>query len=496
MRLPDVLESSALLQGSSTWRRGLEKPLLIIADIIALLVAGIAWRPDLAREMHGLSLESLLSPQALSDRLFIFLLVVVLAMGMFWLRGHYSRRVPFWHETRQVIKYCFFLALLDVTALFFANLAPSRSNLLFAWLTAPILIVSFRTLVKHALHGLGGWIRPALIVGTGTNARDCARAVESESTMGLRVAAFVSPDESIASGESHVDYKNKQYPVLPLKEALNWLSTDRTHLPQVFMALEIGQLQANIALVGKISRRTQHIYVVPAFRGLPLVGLEASHFFGQDMAVLWVPNNLARRGPQLIKRLFDIAISAALLVLLSPLLLLLTWKVSRGGPVLYGHQRIGHKGKPFICHKFRTMVPNADKVLDDVLSVSATFRMEWEKDHKLKRDPRVTPIGTYLRRTSLDELPQLWNVLKGDMSLVGPRPIVESELARYGENAAYYLESRPGITGLWQISGRNDLDYSARVQLDSWYVRNWSLWNDIVILLRTFRVVLKRRGAY
>ena len=135
MRLPDVLESSALLQGSSTWRRGLEKPLLIISDIIALLVAGIAWRPDLAREMHGLDLEFLLSPQALSDRQFIFLLVVLLAMGMFWLRGHYSRRVPFWHETRQVIKYCFFLALLDVTALFFANLAPSRGNLLFAWLS-------------------------------------------------------------------------------------------------------------------------------------------------------------------------------------------------------------------------------------------------------------------------------------------------------------------------------------------------------------------------
>lgn len=496
MQLPNALESSALLQGSSAWRRGLEKPFLIVADIVAILVAGITWRPNLAREMNDISLATFLAPQDLSDRLFIFLLVATFAVGIFWLRGHYSRRIPFWHETRQVIKYCFFLALLDVTALFFANLAPSRSNLLMAWLTAPVLIVSLRALVKHTFYRLGGWIRPALIIGTGINALDCARAIESEKMMGLRVAAFVLPDEGTNGTMKHVAYNDRQYPVLPLLEALNWLSNDKVHLPQVFMALEVGQLQANIGLVGKISRHTQHIYVVPAFRGLPLVGLETSHFFGQDMAVLWVPNNLARRGPQLIKRLFDIALSATLLAALSPLLLILAWKVSRSGPVLFGHERIGYKSKRFLCYKFRTMVPNADKVLDDVLSASAIFRMEWEKDYKLKQDPRVTPIGAYLRRTSLDELPQLWNVLKGEMSLVGPRPIVEKELIRYGEHADYYLEARPGVTGLWQISGRNDVDYSARVQLDAWYVRNWSLWNDVIILLRTVKVVLKRNGAY
>ena len=422
------------------------------------------------------------------------MLVVTVAVGIFWLRGHYSRRIPFWHETRQVIKYCVFLALLDVTALFFANMAPSRSNLLLAWISAPILIVSLRALVKYTFYRLGGWIRPALIIGTGTNALDCARAIESETMMGLRVAAFVLPDDSAASAVKHVDYNDRQYPVLPLQDALNWLSTDKVHLPQVFMALEVGQLQANIGLVGKISRRTQHMYVVPAFRGLPLVGLETSHFFGQDMAVLWVPNNLARRGPQLIKRLFDIFLSAAFLASFHR-----SCSCLPGGslerPVLFGHQRIGHDGKPFVCYKFRTMVPDADKVLDDVLSGSAIFKAEWEKDFKLREDPRVTPIGAYLRRTSLDELPQLWNVLKGEMSLVGPRPIVEKELVRYGENAAYYLEVRPGLTGLWQISGRNDVDYAARVQFDSWYVRNWSLWNDIVILLRTIQVVLKRNGA-
>ena len=496
MQLPDVLESSALLQGSSAWRRQLEKPFLVLADIAALLVAGITWRPNLVGEIDALTLSSLVSPAALSDRLFIFLLVTTVAVGIFWLRGHYSRRVPFWHETRQVIKYCVFLALLDITALFFANLAPTRHQLVLAWLSAPVLIVCLRALVKHTFYRLGGWVRPALIIGTGCNALDCARAIESEKLMGLRVASFVVPDDGSEKLNRDVQYNDQQYPVITIQEALSWLREDRTHFPQVFMALEAGQLQSNISLVGQFSRVTQNMYVVPAFRGLPLVGLETSHFFGQDMAVLWVPNNLARRGPQLIKRMFDMAVSISLLILLSPLLAFLAWRISRDGPVLFGHERIGLNGKRFNCYKFRTMVPNADKVLDDVLSASAIFRMEWEKDYKLKDDPRVTSLGAYLRRTSLDELPQLWNVLKGEMSLVGPRPIVEKELVRYGENSSYYLECRPGVTGLWQISGRNDVDYAARVQFDAWYARNWSLWYDVVILLRTINVVLKRSGAY
>jgi undecaprenyl-phosphate galactose phosphotransferase len=150
----------------------------------------------------------------------------------------------------------------------------------------------------------------------------------------------------------------------------------------------------------------------------------------------------------------------------------------------------------FGCLKFRTMVPDADGVLRRLLEDDPRARAEWESDFKLKDDPRITPIGAFLRRTSLDELPQLWNVLKGEMSLVGPRPIIEEELERYGDQVGYYLETRPGITGLWQISGRNDTGYEDRVALDSWYVRNWSLWYDLVILVKTINVVLQHKGAY
>jgi lipopolysaccharide/colanic/teichoic acid biosynthesis glycosyltransferase len=142
------------------------------------------------------------------------------------------------------------------------------------------------------------------------------------------------------------------------------------------------------------------------------------------------------------------------------------------------------------------MVPDADRVLAGVLERDEQARASWARDRKLKADPRVTPIGAWLRRTSVDELPQLWNVLRGDMSLVGPRPVIPEELGRYGDAARYYLDVRPGITGLWQISGRSDTDYAERVALDAWYIKNWSLWYDVVILVKTLRVVREGRGAY
>jgi lipopolysaccharide/colanic/teichoic acid biosynthesis glycosyltransferase len=142
------------------------------------------------------------------------------------------------------------------------------------------------------------------------------------------------------------------------------------------------------------------------------------------------------------------------------------------------------------------MVPDAKARLDRLLATSSAAREEWERDFKLKDDPRVTPVGNFLRRTSLDELPQLWNVIKGDMSLVGPRPIVEAELERYGDDVVYYYLARPGLTGVWQTSGRNDLDYPTRVYLDVWYLKNWSLWYDLAILLKTCPVLMKKSGAY
>lgn len=199
-----------------------------------------------------------------------------------------------------------------------------------------------------------------------------------------------------------------------------------------------------------------------------------------------------------IKRGFDIGSAAAGILLLSPLLLMLAMlvKLSDGGRVFYGHGRIGRNGNVFQCLKFRTMVENGDEVLAAHFARNPRSREEWLATRKLQNDPRVTRVGAVLRKLSLDELPQMFNILRGDMSIVGPRPVVKDELELYGPAADYYLKSRPGLTGLWQVSGRNDVSYGTRVAFDRHYVENWSFIFDLKIIVKTVPAVFSSRGSY
>lgn len=192
----------------------------------------------------------------------------------------------------------------------------------------------------------------------------------------------------------------------------------------------------------------------------------------------------------------DVVICLLLLVVLAPVMIGIVLLVGLdGGPILYTHERIGKAGQRFNCLKFRSMVVASDEALAKCLANDAGAQEEWREFQKLTNDPRITRVGRFLRATSLDELPQLFNVLRLEMSLVGPRPIVENELPRYGRNINYYLRTRPGLTGLWQVSGRSNTSYARRVALDSWYVKNWRFSRDIGILFRTVSVVLRRDGA-
>jgi exopolysaccharide production protein ExoY len=197
------------------------------------------------------------------------------------------------------------------------------------------------------------------------------------------------------------------------------------------------------------------------------------------------------------KRILDICIAALALILLLPLMLALALliKLRMGGPVVFAHARVGLNGKSFSCYKFRTMVNDAEDVLQRCVDSDQGLAREWAETRKLSRDPRITPLGHILRKASLDELPQLFNVLRGDMSCVGPRPIVAAELERYGDRAEEYLRARPGLTGLWQVSGRSTLSYADRVTLDDLYVRNWSLLLDLAIMAKTVPAVLNFNEA-
>ena len=232
-------------------------------------------------------------------------------------------------------------------------------------------------------------------------------------------------------------------------------------------------------------------------RGVPLFGTDISYFFSHEVAMLKLRNNLRYWPARLLKRVFDLVASLGLLIVGWPLFMYLAWRIRQdGGAAVFAHRRVGQGGKLFDCYKFRSMRVDAEEQLRELLATDPALRVEWEKEFKLKADPRISAIGRFLRRTSLDELPQVFNVIKGDMSLVGPRPVVQAELKRYGHDVDYFLMVRPGMTGLWQVSGRNDVGYDTRVYLDTWYVKNWSLWYDIAILFKTIKVVFRRDGAY
>ena len=193
----------------------------------------------------------------------------------------------------------------------------------------------------------------------------------------------------------------------------------------------------------------------------------------------------------------DVVLATLILLLVAPffLLIVLACRLD-GGPALFTHRRVGAGGRPFDCLKFRTMVVNSDVVLRQALARDPALAAEWTDTRKLRDDPRVTRVGKFLRKTSLDELPQLINIMRLEMSLVGPRPIVESEVALYGDNIAEYYATRPGLTGLWQVSGRSNVSYDHRVALDVHYVNHWTLWKDFLLLAKTIPAVLAREGAY
>ena len=199
------------------------------------------------------------------------------------------------------------------------------------------------------------------------------------------------------------------------------------------------------------------------------------------------------------KRAFDIFFSLLALILCSPfyLLIALAIRLTSRGKAFYSHERVGRGGKLFRCYKFRTMYQDAEKRLSNILANNPQLKKEWEETYKLKKDPRITPLGSFLRKTSIDELPQFWNVLKGDLSIVGPRPVVAAELSQhFGVKAAKILSIRPGITGIWQTSGRNDTCYTTRVKLDEKYVDNRNIMLDLKLIVKTIPKMISSKGAY
>lgn len=364
----------------------------------------------------------------------------------------------------------------------------SRGIFLMAWGLSLLFVLLSRVLVRRLFARKSWWGYPVMVLGAGKTGEMLIRTLKRRPGIGLK-PVLVLDDDPQKHGMLH------GVPVVGAIELAPGLAKTRK-IQYAIVAMPGVPRGKLLNLLERYAHTFTHLLIIPDLFGLSSLWVAARDLGG--VLGLEVRQQLLLPSSRLLKLLIDLTATAIGGVLILPFILLIALliKLDSPGPVFYRQVRIGQGGKPFKAWKFRSMVLNADAALKDYLKQHPELHEAWKREHKLKHDPRVTRVGRFLRHTSLDELPQLWNILRGEMSLVGPRPIVDEEIWRYGEKFSLYTKVTPGLTGLWQVSGRNDITYEERVNLDAYYVRNWSVWLDVYILIRTVWVVISAEGAY
>ena len=461
-------------------------PLLLIAiDYIAIVSA----------EQAAFSLRNFLVTT--NGQLHIFWLnfwVVFPTIYLLFIAVHhpYNRRVQFYKVIQKLFYAVCYASVAVIMVLYFGKLAATTSRLFVGLLLifSFINLVTFRYIFKKLLEKSNLMQIPVLIIGAGKTAEILVRGISQDAGLGYKIIGFLEDNEI----ESTLLQKYLLLGGFEDAEAV----IRKTGVQRVIIAAPGLEQEKLTSLIYRVQPLVKSLGIIPNLVGVPMGDIEVESLFDERLMLLRITNNLAKPLNRFIKIVFDYTLTIFGTIAISPILLAVAIWIYKDspGPVIFKHTRIGKDGKPFPCYKFRSMCVDAKEKLAELLEKDPEARAEWERDFKLKNDPRITKSGAFLRKTSLDELPQIFNVLRGEMSLVGPRPIIQEELERYGEHAADYLMVKPGITGMWQVSGRSDIDYAERVSLDSWYVRNWSVWIDILLLWRTIKVVAGRKGAY
>jgi len=368
----------------------------------------------------------------------------------------------------------------------------SRFLLLLVFVGLLFLSPFMRYVTKNWMRRHGVWGKPVIILGSGDAAARLEASLEREWGLGFRtVAVFDGSPEGrlmlVREGAEHEPDGSVLEGAVELsrKHRVETLFLAMPHAPQEYLA----------GLANLASVHFRSVVIIPNLAGVGASAVTARNL-GGNLGVE-MRHNLLDPWVLRTKRALDLIATLVGGIFALPVLLgiYLLVRLESRGPVFYSARRMGRDDRPFSCLKFRTMVPDAEAVLQRLLEEDEEAREEYRKYHKLRHDPRVTRVGRFLRKTSLDELPQIWNVLRGEMSLVGPRPYLPRESFEIGRTQGEILRVYPGITGLWQTSGRNDTSFADRVQIDGHYVRNWSIWLDLIILARTVRCVLFSRGA-
>ena len=389
-----------------------------------------------------------------------FILFYMVLIFLFFYQGIYTRRYDFWYETKMIVKSCFFglLLSLSILALTRKDYDFLQVSIVLSFVLLIFLLPVSKFILKKALFNFKIWKKKARILGE--------------------------------TSEFELEIFNNKY--------LGYVRAKGKDHDTLFIGNNRLNVQNLNELIERNIKENKEILFTPTLRGYDFTQAHIYNLFNSRTNIFAIQNSLQNEFNIILKRGLDLFLIVAALPLLMLIfcVIIVVMKISEpSGRIFFSHQRMGLNGKLFGCLKFRSMKENGAEILEKYLENNPQEIEYFEKYHKYENDPRITRFGNFLRKTSLDELPQLINVLKGDMSIVGPRPCAEYEKKDMGRYAELILAVLPGITGIWQVSGRSDVDFETRAQMDVWYMKNWCIWNDIVIIIKTFKVVLLRKGA-
>jgi undecaprenyl-phosphate galactose phosphotransferase len=396
----------------------------------------------------------------LREHLSFYPLYIILII-LFTYEGIYTYRYDFWHESRLILKGIIFSAIIVFAYLAMTKSIQDYSRLIigFSFLFMAILLPLSKNMSKKMLHKLGLWQKRAKIYGNDP--------FLTNEIYGNPYLGYIKPKSDEEPSTVFVNSKESDLPTL--KKIIS--SEIKTKEEVIF-----------IPLMDDYDLTHSHIYDLSNTRTNLII----------------FQNRLKSRYRVVFKNVSDFTLSLVIFPFLVPIMFMIAYKIKKSNPdekIFFKQKRLGKDGKPFTCYKFQTMYENGDELLNSYLKEHPEEIDYYDTYHKYKNDPRITKAGHFLRRTSLDELPQIFNVFRGDMSFIGPRPYMLNEKEKIGEEVETILSVKPGITGLWQVSGRSDVDFHSRVALDVWYIRNWNLWMDLVILIKTIKTVLFKDGA-
>lgn len=465
----------------------ISKIIVLITDYVAIVLG------TLAAYYLRVNLSILpVSSHFKVDEIYVYGIVPFVFLSILLLNNAYSIVAPYWDTMKNLFRSITIGVVVSIVLMYTGHVINDVSRLFvaFAYVFMLLFIFSGRFIVGKILSKAGYLTIPVLLVGAGKTAELVKKSLDRMPIATYKIIGYVDDHPKSSSIA-------KEYPCLGAFSDVEDVIKD-TGVQTVLICAPGLEPKKLVSLINQLQLLVKRVSFVPELFGLPTSNITARGMMEEQAVVLRVQNNLARKSNRIAKRMFDIVVTICGGIFILPFMLIIAAIIylDSGGPIIYKQKRIGKNGKEFSFYKFRSMVKNADTILEEYLSTHENEKNEWQKNFKLKNDPRVTKIGRIIRKTSIDELPQLWNVLIGDMSLVGPRPLLPNEVERYSGYIEDYKLVLPGLTGVWQVSGRSDTTFEERVIMDSWYIHNWSVWIDIVYLLKTVLVVVKSKGAY